>query len=156
MGEFEGLGTLKVTMNGEYNTKVQGQFDGATVTSILGAMSVGGLVAPRWEHRMSFGFERGPWGATLSNRLRVGYLDLPSATLPDRRVDNDIVWNLRLAYRGWRTSLGETTLAVGIDNLFDREPPFTRLFGPSFVGFDRSNGDPRGRFFHTTLGLRLN
>jgi hypothetical protein len=52
--------------------------------------------------------------------------------------------------KGWRTSLGEATFVVGIDNLLDSDPPFTRRY-PN--GYDPTSGDPRGRFFLRRVSL---
>jgi hypothetical protein len=46
--EIAGVGRFSLILNGEYNTKVSGQFDGVNESSILGATSVEGLVVPRW------------------------------------------------------------------------------------------------------------
>ena len=148
--DIEGVGKFSLVLNGVYNTKVSGQFDGVTKSSILGATSVEGLVVPRWEHRLTLGFDRGPWAATLGQQLRSSYVDLSGQGFPDRRVATEIVWNTQVAYKGWSTPAGEATLVFGIDNLLDRDPPFTRRY-PN--GYDMS-GDPRGRFFYAALRLR--
>ena len=149
--EIAEVGKVSLALNGVYALKVRGQFDGVTESSILGATSAEGLVAPRWEHRLTLGLDRGPWVATLSQQLRSSYADLPVSGFPDRRVATEIVWNTQVAYKGWSTPVGDTTLIFGIDNLFDRDPPFTRRF-PN--GYDPTSGDPRGRFFYVALRLR--
>jgi iron complex outermembrane receptor protein len=130
---------------------VSGQFDGVNESSILAATSVERLVVPRWEHRLTFGFDRGPWAATLGQQLHSSYVDLHVNGLPDRRVATEIVWNTQVAYKGWSTPAVEATVVLGIDKLLDSDPPFTRRY-PN--GYDPTTGDPRGRFFHAALRLR--
>ena len=60
------------------------------------------------------------------------------------------MWDAQLGYHvaaGW-------TLAVGVKNLFDRDPPFTNQ-GDSFQqGYDPSYADPRGRVWYARAGYR--
>ena len=149
--DFAGIGKFSLVLSGLYYTKVSGQFDGVTESSILGVTSAENLGVPRWEHRLTLGLDRGPWSGSLLQLYRGSYVDLPKPGLPDRRVAPDIVWNGQLAYRAGRTALGDATLVFGIDNLFDSDPPFTRRF-PN--GYDPTTGDPRGRFFYAALRLR--
>ncbi|MEO8312046.1 MAG: TonB-dependent receptor [Caldimonas sp.] len=149
--EVAGIGKVWLALNGEYTTEVSGQFDGVTNSSVLGATSIEGLVAARWTHRLALGLDHHPWATTLAHRLRSSYVDLPVNGFPDRRVATEQVWNAQLAWKGWRTPLGETTLVFGIDNLTDRDPPFTRRFAN---GYDPTTGEPRGRFYYVALRLR--
>jgi iron complex outermembrane receptor protein len=104
----------------------------------------------RWKHNATFTVGRGDWSATLSNLFRNGYMDqVPNAgkgTPPagfSPRVSSYTTWGLSGSYTG----LKNTTITVGIQNLFDRDPPFTAHNVDEVVGagWDPRVGNPRGR-----------
>jgi outer membrane receptor protein involved in Fe transport len=72
-------------------------------------------------------------------------------------VDNSLTTNLQFAYTrpaefgatGWRGFLQGTQWTLGVNNLFDREPPY--VFNPggqSFRSFYSTFDDPRGRYLY--------
>jgi iron complex outermembrane receptor protein len=104
----------------------------------------------RWKHNATVSVARGPWSFLLSNLYRDGYADeLPNGgkgTPPpgfNPRVASYTTWGLSTTYTG----LKNTTLTVGIQNLFDRDPPFTAHNVDEVVGagWDPRVADPRGR-----------
>ncbi len=104
----------------------------------------------RWKHNATASVARGPWSFLLSNLYRDGYADeLPNGgkgTPPpgfNPRVASYTTWGLSTTYSGFRN----TTLTVGIQNLFDRDPPFTAHNVDEVVGagWDPRVADPRGR-----------
>ncbi|MBW8896834.1 MAG: TonB-dependent receptor [Massilia sp.] len=104
----------------------------------------------RWKHNATVSVARGPWSFLLSNLYRNGYADeLPNGgkgTPPpgfNPRVASYTTWGLSTTYTG----LKNTTLTVGIQNLFDRDPPFTAHNVDEVVGagWDPRVADPRGR-----------
>lgn len=58
---------------------------------------------------------------------------------------------LNAFFAGELCRLRSTTLAFGIRNLFDRDPPFTNQGDRFQVGYDPNYGDPRGRTFHARV-----
>jgi iron complex outermembrane receptor protein len=107
---------------------------------------------PRWQHVLSLELERGAWTAALSQRYRHGYQDLNP--LPDgsfRRVGAYDVWDARIGCRVSPT----LKLTLGVQNLFDRDPPFTN--GNDFFqrGYNPSYADPRGRLWTAALSATL-
>jgi iron complex outermembrane receptor protein len=62
------------------------------------------------------------------------------------------VWDLQASYAGFRN----TTIVLGVKNLFDRDPPFTNQTIFSQVGFDPRYADPRGRAFYARLTYAFN
>jgi iron complex outermembrane receptor protein len=55
--------------------------------------------------------------------------------------------------RGWRAWLNGTTITVGMQNVFDSNPPFVAAaFGP---GYDPSLADVKGRFWYFQLTKRF-
>jgi len=104
----------------------------------------------RWKHNATVSLAMGPWSFLLSNLYRDGYVDeLPNGgkgTPPpgfNPRVASYTTWGLSTTYTG----LKNTTLTVGIQNLFDRDPPFTAHNVDEVVGagWDPRVADPRGR-----------
>lgn len=104
----------------------------------------------RWKHSATFSVSKGDWSVLLSNLYRNGYKDqLPdagkSAPPPgfDPTVPSYTTFGLSTTYTGFRN----TTITVGIQNLFDRDPPFTAHNVDEVVGagWDPRVADPRGR-----------
>jgi iron complex outermembrane receptor protein len=104
----------------------------------------------RWKHNATFSVSKGDWNLLLSNLFRDGYKDqLPDAgkaTPPagfSPHVASYTTWGLSTTYTG----LKNTTITVGIQNLFDRDPPFTAHNVDEVVGagWDPRVADPRGR-----------
>jgi iron complex outermembrane receptor protein len=104
----------------------------------------------RWKHNATFSVSKGPWSVLLSNLYREGYKDqLPDAgksTPPagfNPQVASYTTWGLSTTYTGFK----DTSITVGIQNLFDRDPPFTAHNVDEVVGagWDPRVADPRGR-----------
>lgn len=106
----------------------------------------------RWKHAATFSVSRGDWNVLLSNNFASGYKDqLPNAgkgPLPagfDPDVSSYTRFGLSTTYTGFKN----TKLTVGVQNLFDRDPPFTAHNVDDVVGagWDPRVADPRGRAF---------
>ncbi|WP_413673220.1 TonB-dependent receptor [Massilia cellulosiltytica] len=104
----------------------------------------------RWKHNATFSVNKGAWSFLLSNLYRDGYKDqVPNGgkgTPPagfNPHVASYTTWGLSTTYTG----LKNTTVTVGIQNLFDRDPPFTAHNVDEVVGagWDPRVADPRGR-----------
>jgi iron complex outermembrane receptor protein len=54
---------------------------------------------------------------------------------------------------GWRAWLNGTTITVGMNNVFDQDPPFTA--GSFENGYDESIADVKGRFWYVSLKKRF-
>jgi iron complex outermembrane recepter protein len=142
------IGRFSIRLDGAYLGSVKDIFDGEEFDLLADEINGGGF--PRWQHTLTFGLDRGPWHLGLAQRYRRGYQDV--APLPDgslRRVPAYGVWDAHLGFelsRGW-------SLALGVKNLFDRDPPFASGAGAVF-GYDPGYADPRGRFWSVTLTAR--
>ncbi|MEO7496326.1 MAG: TonB-dependent receptor [Massilia sp.] len=106
----------------------------------------------RWKHNATLGVTRGDWSALLSQSFSTGYKDqLPDAgkSTPPAGFNPDVAsyttFGLTANYTGYKA----TTLTFGIQNLFDRDPPFTAHNVDEVVGagWDPRVADPRGRSF---------
>jgi outer membrane receptor protein involved in Fe transport len=54
---------------------------------------------------------------------------------------------------GWRAWLNNTTLTLGLQNVFDSDPPF--VAGSSENGYDESLATIKGRFWYVQLKKRF-
>jgi iron complex outermembrane receptor protein len=104
----------------------------------------------RWKHNASISVARGDWSALLSNKYASGYNDqLPNGgkgTPPagfDPRVHHYSTFDLSATYTG----IKNTTITLGLQNLFDTDPPFTAHNVDEVVGagWDPRVADARGR-----------
>jgi iron complex outermembrane receptor protein len=139
------MGRLTAELNASYLTNSQGQLTGFPAESTLGRYGLFSPV-PRWRHYASLAWERGTWHATLAQTFQTGYSD--ENLLPDgspRRVGSYSVWDVQATYTGVRNM----TFALGVRNLFDRDPPFSN--GNGSTGWEKAYADPRGRTYYATL-----
>ena len=103
----------------------------------------------RWKHQARFTYTNGPWSGTVSQNFTAGYKDeVPVGVVPpgfDPDVKSYTIYNASATYTGFRN----TTLTLGVKNLFDRDPPFTahNLDFAAGAGWDPRVADPRGRAF---------
>jgi len=107
-------------------------------------------VVSRWRYYLNLDFNRGPWGVTVAQNYFHHYLEpdiSPGATSEFRKVASYAVWDLSANYRGLRN----TTLTLGVRNLFDRDPPFTNQGATFQVGYDPTYADPAGRFYYGSV-----
>jgi iron complex outermembrane receptor protein len=95
---------------------------------------------------------RGDWSVLLSNNYAAGYKDqLPNAGkgTPPAGFNPDVASYTTFGLSATYTGIKNTTLTAGIQNLFDRTPPFTAHNVDDVVGagWDPRVADPRGRAF---------
>jgi iron complex outermembrane receptor protein len=148
---LDGGNRLNLRLSGTYMAKydVQGP-DGNYTSSLDQALSASGGVVLRWKHNASATWENGPYAVTLLQNYQKGYTDVLANLVPTssahRKVDAYQTFDLQLAYAGFKN----TKLALGVKNLFDRDPPYTNLTSNFLGGYDVSYGDPRGRYIYAT------
>ncbi|QJE02442.1 TonB-dependent receptor [Massilia forsythiae] len=142
---------VNLRLSGTYMDKydVQGA-DGTYTTSLDQALNASGGVVLRWKHNASVTWENGPYAATLMQNYQKAYTDAlanlaPAGSQP-RKVDAYQTFDLQLVYAG----LKNTKLALGVKNMFDRDPPYTNLTSNFLGGYDVSYADPRGRYIYLT------
>ena len=137
-------------LSGTYVTdsKIQNA-PGDAYVSNLGRYVTEGVVQ-RWRHTITFDWDQGPFAASLSNTFSSGYEDQNSAINIDdgsvvarNRVASYALWDLSGA---WQVSKA-FKLRAGIQNLFDKAPPFSNQAYSFLSGYDPTYTDPRGRRF---------
>ena len=111
---------------------------------------------PRWKHQAQFTYETGPWSATLYQSYTSGYRDeVPPVAPPgfNPKVDRYIIYHLTGSYTG----LKNTTITVGVKNLFNEDPPFTahNVDFAAGAGWDPRVADPRGRSYIARINNRF-
>ncbi|SEN66971.1 iron complex outermembrane recepter protein [Duganella sp. CF517] len=137
-------------LSGTYvlTSKIQNDV-GDPYVSNLGRFVTDGVVQ-RWRHTINFDWDKGPYSATLSNTFSSGYHDQNSAINTDdgtvvapNHVTSYSLWDLSGA---WQVNKA-FKLRAGIQNLFDRSPPFSNQAYFFLSGYDPTYTDPRGRRF---------
>lgn len=107
----------------------------------------------RWKHQAQFTYTVGPWSTTLAQSFTAGYTDqVPAGVVPtgfDPNVKSYTLYHVSAAYTGFKN----TTISLGVKNIFNTDPPFTahNLDFAAGAGWDPRVADPRGRAF--TAGL---
>ncbi|MEP6738747.1 MAG: TonB-dependent receptor [Caldimonas sp.] len=106
-----------------------------------------GGVVPRFRSYSSIDWTRGPWGLNLGQTFQKGYNDLTGTNeVVPRRVAAYTVYDLQGTYTGFKS----WRFALGVKNLFDRDPPYSNSGGQTSFqsGYDNQYADPRGRFIY--------
>lgn len=150
-----GAGRLDAALNGSYMDKFDQMSPGGVMshkvgrlvdskgTAVIGA-DAGGVVL-RWKHTLSATWTQGPWASTLIQNYRARYE--AARDLLGNRVfmGAEATYDANLVWRG----LKNTTLTLGVRNLFDRQPQtFVPIAAQFQYGYDVSTYDPRGRFVY--------
>ena len=159
-GGMEGLGgVFSAGLDGTYLLKKKEKLTQTAQysDSLIGVFTLTGDLGLRWKHNAFISYANDDLILTLTQIFRNGYKNatLPSATNPisatrpdfNPRVDDYIIYNLSLSYRGLGPNF---VITGGVKNLFDRDPPFA-------ITYDSNSGagssweprvaDPRGRSF---------
>ena len=142
------LGSNKVGLdaNGTYLTQFR-QTLTPTSPSVENANQVG--YPARLRGKLTSDWSNGPYGASLTYNLVGAYHDLLG-----KRVASWSTFDLQLRYESQATHgpLQGMKVALNVQNLFDRDPPFTD--SPLGVGYDAANADALGRFISLQLTKR--
>ncbi|MBI3346496.1 MAG: TonB-dependent receptor [Burkholderiales bacterium] len=142
-----GFGQFGLRMNGTLTLKSQQQTgDGDPFVSNLGVFINDGVVQ-HWRHTLSLDWDAGPFSATVSNSYLQGYDDQHVIGKPDIKVAAYSLWNLSA---GWEATKS-LTLRAGVQNLFDKAPPFSQQAYFFLSGYDPSYTDTRGRFVYASV-----
>ncbi|HEY1128261.1 MAG TPA: TonB-dependent receptor, partial [Roseateles sp.] len=104
-------------------------------------------VVQRWRHTVSADWALGPYSLMLSNSYLSGYTDQHDMAKADRKVAAYSLWNMSAAWEATKS----LTLRAGVQNLFDKAPPYSQQAYFFLVGYDPSYTDPRGRYGYVSL-----
>ncbi|MFT7723667.1 MAG: TonB-dependent receptor [Roseateles sp.] len=137
-----GVGEFSLHLNGTLTLKSKQQTgDGDPFVSNLGRFVNDGAVQ-RWRHTLSLDWAQGPFSAMVSNSYLSGYTDQHIIGKDDRKVAAYSLWNLSAAWEATKS----LTFRAGVQNLFDKAPPYSQQVYFFLVGYDPSYTDPRGRY----------
>ena len=142
-------GRFKLGLSGSYYSKYDveqpdGSFAGF-VSNAAGASTPG--ITPRWKSYQTIGWDYGPWSAVLGNLYSSGYLDQSG----DRTVGTLSIWDLHTSYTGFKN----TTLVLGVKNLFDTNPPFTNQSTTFQNGYDPNQYNPLARVVYASVTYKF-
>jgi iron complex outermembrane receptor protein len=114
---------------------------------VIGADSGG--VVPRWKHVLTGTWAYGPWSLTaVQNYYRSYQTGCRQGDGEKNYTGNQALYDLRGAWTGVKG----LTLAIGIKNLLDEDPPiFVPVSNQFQAGYDVAMYDPRGRFIYGSL-----
>ncbi|HEX6795423.1 MAG TPA: TonB-dependent receptor [Casimicrobiaceae bacterium] len=156
------FGRFSLGLNGTYVTSYKldlgtGRFRSGLGNNYVDFVNNGPRPVPRWRHSASINWSRGPWSATLAQTFQLGYsecdqliVDLNNTLcggIGTRRVGDYSVIDIQGQYGGFKN----TTIVLGIKNLFDRDPPFTQFGGGFSGGYDPFYASPLGITYYAEL-----
>jgi iron complex outermembrane receptor protein len=149
-GPSSSLGRVGFSLNGTYIIDWRQQLDSIHDVTACGRnadpVAIGAV--PRWRHYAALDWTLGPWGATVAQNFTAGYTDTNfDAAGNERKVAPNDIWNVQASYSGFRN----TTLVLGVKNIFDRAPPFSNQQFFFQVGYNPQYSDPRGRMLYGSL-----
>ncbi len=105
-------------------------------------------VVQRWRHRLALDWDNGPWAVTLGNTTYSGYTDdnyLPDT--PPGKVPAYSLWDLSAS---WKVTPA-LQLRAGMNNLLNKQPPFSNQSYYFLSTYDPTYTDPRGRTYYAGL-----
>ena len=159
-GKFDGGFKWSATLDGTYTDSFKfAEIEGQPYKEYVGMFFTRDLYL-RWKHSATFSVTRGDWNVLVSNNFASGYKDqLPNAgrSTPPAGFDPDVSsytrFGLATTYKGFKN----TSITFGIQNLFDRDPPFTAHNVDDVVGagWDPRVADPRGRAYTLNLSYKF-
>jgi iron complex outermembrane receptor protein len=145
------LGTFREDLEGTSVTQfLEQQYTGGPLLNLVGWYNE---LPPayRWQHNLRVDWESpgSMWGAGLSNRFFLGYIDeFPDGDGNKRYVGTYSVWDAYASYK----PISNMTVLFGIKNLFDTTPPFTNAYQNNFAaGYNSLAADPLLRNFYVNL-----
>lgn len=146
-------GNFKVQLDGTYLTQFDNQLekDSDYVSNIgrFGLASNGTtsslpIITFRWKHTLKLQWNRGDFGAQLTQNYNSGYQDQNLvAAQYFREITPYKLWNLTGTYNGFK----HIQIVAGVTNLLDERPPVTNHSGYTF-GYLSSAASPVGRAFN--------
>ncbi len=124
-------------LDGTFSGFVSNQFESQTTG-----------VNPRYKQYATLNWTMGPWSATLGNLFQSNYIDVGTDGNDElRRVGSLSLWDLSGYYTGFKN----WKLALGVQNLFDTNPPFTNGRNTFQSGYDPTYYDARARFIYGSV-----
>ncbi len=174
---YNGWGQLTFALNSTLNIDYVTPSINGTTGQVQYVQNVGkdsGGVGPysRYRQDTSITWDYQNFEFVVSNDFASGYDDTNGLNsdfnFVERSVANYTLFNLQSSYTfekqamakwapapksdgfDWRTILAGTRIAVGVDNVWDTQPPFTANSSDT-LGYDPDYADPTGRFLYAEI-----
>ena len=119
-----------------------------------------------WNGEVYLGWSKGGTSVRLSGSYLDNYLDFRSEWDPGdpfnpegfRSVASTVIWDLSATHTFFQDDeswMGDTRVTVGVNNLFDKEPPFISSWDNNSTGYSGFLYNSEGRFVYIQLSKRL-
>ncbi len=160
------LGRVKANIDGSYLNSFKSRFSQSDPWSErvgqFGDSTYGWNLHLRWKHTATVELASGDWTTTLTQIYKSSYLEEvdgygSGVILQDlgfqKKVKSYTLYNLSSS-----VAMGKsTTLSLGLNNLFNTDPPFTNhnVDNVAGAGWDARVGDPRGRSIQVRLAHKF-
>jgi iron complex outermembrane receptor protein len=156
-------GNLDFALNGTYMSKYDVVLPDGTVQHCIASTvdasgnllscspnSVG--VVMRWRHAATVSLNNSTWGGSFTQNYQTGYGDNTDTNGNPHYVDAYTTLDAEVHYTG----IKDLRLALGVKNLFDRDPP-TAITSQSYfqTGYDPTYYDARARFVYLTANYKF-
>jgi iron complex outermembrane receptor protein len=107
----------------------------------------------RWKHALTVAYNRANWSVGVTNRHANGYDDENVNVDPEffNRVGAYSTWDLFGSYSPTKA----LTISAGVQNLLDKDPPFSNQGQTFQAGYDPRYTDPTGRAFYARLNYKF-
>ena len=113
---------------------------------------VGDGVVLRWKHYLAATWSQGPWAFTFAQNFYKGYRDGNDLNGDPHRITDQAIYDAQVAFYG----IKNLKLALGVKNMFDRDPPIFIPSGNQFQGgYDPTQYDPRARFVYVSASYKF-
>lgn len=156
-------GRLDVNLSGTYMIKFDQTSPSGTISRKVGTMVNGdgspvlgaesGGVVLRWKHRLSGTWSTDSWAFTLAQDYYTGYRTANAQYTDEPNfVKAQALYDLNVAYTGFKG----LRVAVGVRNLFDKDPPVYVPASNQFqAGYDIGQYDPRARTVYASTSYKF-
>ena len=137
------MGDFGLNLDATYISKAVSKIDvpGSDYNNDLGTFSIFGPLV-QLKHRTELNWNWTSWKASVAYNWQSAYKEQVTGSL-DRIVGSYETWDLFGEYAGVRN----LKVRLGVRNLLDRSPPFSRVNSYFQVGFDPTYSDVRGRTY---------
>ena len=147
-GDATSMGRFSVGMSGTLVLNYDRQFGPKEPTRTNLGVFLNDQVIQKWRHRLSFGWDMGPYNLTLANQYSSSYTDqnttydpTTNKLLAARDVDAYSLWDLTGSFAISKS----LKVRAGVLNLLNTTPPFSNQAYYFLAGYDPTYTDPRGR-----------
>jgi iron complex outermembrane recepter protein len=143
------VGKFRVALEGTFVTdyKLQ-EYENGPELNLVGQFNQGNQPVIRWQHELTLNWAYQNWGVGLDNHFIEHYHDFaPDAAGNLITVGNYSIWNGHVTFR----PVPAVKLLVGINNLFDTDPPFSNQERNWQAGYNPVFSSPVGRAFYVRI-----